>query len=60
MSSNRMRNAMAMKRDLPPRRYGYSQAEVLDALGHVHPVLELPGSRYSDPASLKAAPSESE
>jgi 2-keto-4-pentenoate hydratase len=44
--------ACFMKRDLPPRRYAYSEAEVLDALGDVHLALELLGSRYSHPASL--------
>jgi len=44
--------ACFLKRDLPPRRYAYSEAEVLDALGDVHLALELLGSRYSHPASL--------
>jgi 2-keto-4-pentenoate hydratase len=44
--------ACFMKRDLPPRRYAYSEAEVLDALDDVHLALELLGTRYSHPASL--------
>lgn len=44
--------ACFIKRDLPPRRYAYSEAEVLDALGDVHLALELLGSLYSQPASL--------
>ena len=44
--------ACFLKRDLPPRRYAYSEGEVLDALGDVHLALELLGSRYSHPASL--------
>ncbi|MFM0632701.1 2-keto-4-pentenoate hydratase [Paraburkholderia xenovorans] len=44
--------ACYLTRDLPPRRYAYSEAEVLDALGDVHLALELLGSRYSHPASL--------
>ncbi|MDR5734307.1 2-keto-4-pentenoate hydratase [Caballeronia sp. LZ025] len=44
--------ACFMKRDLPPRRAAYSEAEVRDALGDVHLALELLGSRYSHPASL--------
>ncbi|MBT2794804.1 2-keto-4-pentenoate hydratase [Paraburkholderia strydomiana] len=44
--------ACFIKRDLPPRRYAYGEAEVLDALGDVHLALELLGSRYSQPASL--------
>jgi len=44
--------ACLLKRDLPPRRHAYGEAEVLDALGDVHLALELLGSRYSHPASL--------
>jgi 2-keto-4-pentenoate hydratase len=44
--------ACFLKHDLPPRRYAYGEAEVLDALGDVHLALELLGSRYSHPASL--------
>jgi 2-keto-4-pentenoate hydratase len=44
--------ACILKRDLPPRRHAYRDAEVLDALGDVHLALELLGSRYAHPASL--------
>jgi 2-keto-4-pentenoate hydratase len=44
--------ACFLKHDLPPRRYAYGEAEVLDALGDVHLALELLGSRYSHPASV--------
>jgi 2-keto-4-pentenoate hydratase len=44
--------ACFLKRDLPPRRHPYEDAEVLDALGDVHLALELLGSRYSNPSSL--------
>lgn len=44
--------ACLLDRDLPPRREAYSEAEVLDALGHTHLALELLGSRYSHPETL--------
>jgi 2-keto-4-pentenoate hydratase len=44
--------ACLLNRDLPPRRDAYSEAEVLDALGHTHLALELLGSRYSHPETL--------
>jgi 2-keto-4-pentenoate hydratase len=44
--------ACLLTRDLPPRRYAYGEAEVLDALGDVHLALELLGSRYSHPEFL--------
>ncbi|MFB9127661.1 2-keto-4-pentenoate hydratase [Paraburkholderia dipogonis] len=44
--------ACLLNRDLPPRREAYSEAEVLDALGHTHLALELLGSRYSHPETL--------
>jgi|SRR6185437_4020055 len=44
--------ACLLDRDLPPRRAAYSEAEVLDALGHTHLALELLGSRYSHPERL--------
>jgi 2-keto-4-pentenoate hydratase len=44
--------ACLLNRDLPPRRKAYSEAEVLDALGHTHLALELLGSRYSHPDTL--------
>ncbi|SRR6266702_625945 len=44
--------ACLLNRDLPPRREAYSEAEVLDALGHTHLALELLGTRYSHPETL--------
>ncbi|WP_368622553.1 2-keto-4-pentenoate hydratase [Paraburkholderia sp. BR13444] len=44
--------ACLLNRDLPPRCEAYSEAEVLDALGHTHLALELLGSRYSHPELL--------
>ncbi len=44
--------ACLLNRDLPPRLEAYSEAEVLDALGHTHLALELLGSRYSHPETL--------
>ena len=44
--------ACLLNRDLPPRRAAYTEAEVLDALGHTHLALELLGSRYSHPETL--------
>jgi 2-keto-4-pentenoate hydratase len=44
--------ACLLNRDLLPRREPFSEAEVLDALGHTHLALELLGSRYSHPESL--------
>ncbi|EKS9889580.1 MULTISPECIES: 2-keto-4-pentenoate hydratase [Burkholderia] len=47
--------ACLLNRDLPPRREAYSEAEVLDAIGHTHLALELLGSRYSHPETLTFA-----
>jgi 2-keto-4-pentenoate hydratase len=38
--------ACLLNRDLPPRYEPYSNAEVLDALGHTHLALELLGAVY--------------
>jgi 2-keto-4-pentenoate hydratase len=44
--------AFAMARDLAPRSRAYEEAEVVDAVGEAHLVLELLGNRYDDPASV--------
>lgn len=40
--------AFRMRRDLPPRASPYSLAEVMDAIGSLHPSIEVPDSRYVD------------
>jgi len=47
--------AFRMKRDLPPRSSPYSVAEVLDAVGSLHPAIEIPDSRFGDFTSAGAA-----
>jgi 2-keto-4-pentenoate hydratase len=51
--ANRMRVAEAefafrFARDLPPRTVPYRVDEVLDAVGSLHPAIEIPDSRYAD------------
>ncbi len=53
MHGNEMRVAepefcFRMARDLPPRTSSYSVAEVLDAVGSLHPAIEIPDSRFAD------------
>jgi 2-keto-4-pentenoate hydratase len=53
MAGNAMRVAepefaFRMKRDLPRRSSPYSTAEVLDAVGTLHPAIEIPDSRFVD------------
>src|ERR1700742_4939051 len=53
MHGNEMRVAepefcFRMARDLPPRPTPYSVAEVLDAVGSLHPAIEIPDSRFAD------------
>ena len=53
MAGNEMRVAepefcFRMARDLPPRPSPYSVAEVLDAVGTLHPAIEIPDSRFAD------------
>jgi 2-keto-4-pentenoate hydratase len=53
MAGNEMRVAepefcFRMARDLPPRAQAYTVAEVLDAVGTLHPAIELPDSRFTD------------
>lgn len=40
--------AFRFARDLPPRPAEYTQAEVLDAVGSLHPAIEVPASRFDD------------
>lgn len=46
--------AFRMARALPPRNARYTMDEVLDAVGSVHPALEVPDSRYDDFATVGA------
>jgi 2-keto-4-pentenoate hydratase len=53
MHGNEMRVAepefcFRMARDLPPQPTPYSVAEVLDAVGSLHPAIEIPDSRFAD------------
>ena len=53
MHGNEMRVAepefcFRMARDLLPRATPYSVAEVLDAVGTLHPAIEIPDSRFAD------------
>ena len=43
-----------MARDLPPRVKPYSVQEALDAVGTLHPAIEIPDSRFADFASAGA------
>jgi 2-keto-4-pentenoate hydratase len=40
--------AFRFARDLPPRANPYSVSEVLDAVGTLHPAIEIPDSRFTD------------
>ncbi|MBR0898572.1 hydratase [Bradyrhizobium tropiciagri] len=53
MTGNEMRvgepeYAFRMARDLAPRTTPYSVQEVLDAVGTLHPAIEIPDSRFAD------------
>ena len=53
MAGNEMRVAepefaFRMATDLPPRAQPYSVREVLDAVGTLHPAIEIPDSRFAD------------
>jgi 2-keto-4-pentenoate hydratase len=50
-----MEFAFRMAADLPPRPAPYSQAEVMAAVGSLHPAIEIPDSRYDDFAAVGAA-----
>src|SRR6201994_476971 len=59
MHGNEMRVAepefcFRMARDLPPRGNPYSVQEVLDAVGTLHPAIEIPDSRFADFVSAGA------
>jgi 2-keto-4-pentenoate hydratase len=47
--------AFRMARDLPPRAAAYSIDEVADAIGALHPAIEIPDSRYEDFCAVGAA-----
>src|SRR5580700_3303287 len=47
--------AFRMKQDLPPRSSPYGVAEVLDAVGTLHPAIEIPDSRFADFVNAGAA-----
>ncbi|HEY0911102.1 MAG TPA: fumarylacetoacetate hydrolase family protein [Bradyrhizobium sp.] len=60
MAGNEMRVgepefAFRMAKDLPPRSEPYTVQEVLDAVGTLHPAIEIPDSRFSDFISAGAA-----
>jgi 2-keto-4-pentenoate hydratase len=60
MAGNEMRVgepefAFRMAADLPPRSQPYTVQQVLDAVGTLHPAIEIPDSRFSDFASAGAA-----
>ena len=47
--------AFRMAKDLPPRSEPYTAREVLDAVGTLHPAIEIPDSRFFDFTSAGAA-----
>jgi 2-keto-4-pentenoate hydratase len=60
MAGNEMRVgepefAFRMAKDLPPRSEPYTVQQVLDAVGTLHPAIEIPDSRFSDFISAGAA-----
>jgi len=60
MAGNEMRVAepefaFRMATDLPPRSSAYTVREVLDAVGTLHPAIEIPDSRFADFVSAGAA-----
>jgi 2-keto-4-pentenoate hydratase len=60
MAGNEMRVAepefaFRMQADLPPRSSPYTVGEVLDAVGSLHPAIEIPDSRFADFVSAGAA-----
>ncbi len=60
MAGNEMRVAepefaFRMEADLPPRSSPYTVQEVLDAVGTLHPAIEIPDSRFADFVSAGAA-----
>ena len=60
MTGNEMRVAepefaFRMNADLPPRSSPYTVREVLDAVGTLHPAIEIPDSRFADFVSAGTA-----
>lgn len=60
MAGNEMRVgepefAFRMAADLPPRSQPYTVQQVLDAVGTLHPAIEIPDSRFSEVVSAGAA-----
>ena len=60
MAGNEMRVgepefAFRMAADLPPRSQPYNVQQVLDAVGTLHPAIEIPNSRFSEVVSAGAA-----
>jgi 2-keto-4-pentenoate hydratase len=60
MAGNEMRVAepefaFRMAADLPPRPAPYTVQQVLDAVGTLHPAIEIPDSRFSDVVDAGAA-----
>ncbi len=60
MAGNEMRVgepefAFRMATDLPPRASPYTVQQVLDAVGTLHPAIEIPDSRFADFVSAGAA-----
>jgi 2-keto-4-pentenoate hydratase len=60
MAGNEMRVAepefaFRMAADLPPRLSAYTVGEVLDAVGTLHPAIEIPDSRFADFVSAGSA-----
>jgi 2-keto-4-pentenoate hydratase len=60
MAGNEMRVAepefaFRMQQDLPPRSSPFSVSDVLDAVGTLHPAIEIPDSRFADFVSAGAA-----
>ena len=60
MAGNEMRVgepefAFRMAADLPPRSQPYNVQQVLDAVGTLHPAIEIPDSRFSEVVSAGAA-----
>jgi 2-keto-4-pentenoate hydratase len=60
MAGNEMRVAepefaFRMAADLPPRAQPYTVGEVLDAVGTLHPAIEIPDSRFGDFVTAGAA-----
>lgn len=44
--------AFRLARDLPPRAAPYGPAEAMDAVASLHPAIEIPDSRFTDPTAV--------